>query len=106
MGERVGVVEGWRWIGHGGVPDRWVSGAGLYFVWRQAAVERKDTVLDVREMRTAAAADDDDAKAAAAAPGAAAGAICCYLFVQLPTQTWGLVSSEVLTQFSEFWLFL
>lgn len=65
------MVEAWSWKGLGGVPNKWASRAGLYFVWQQPAVERKDTVLDVRELRTGAAAARDDAEAEAAVVAAA-----------------------------------
>lgn len=75
MAEGVSVVEGRsRRVGRG-VPERWARGAGLYFVWQQAAVERKDTVLDVSEQRPGASAD----AGAAGAAGAAAAADTCSL---------------------------
>lgn len=64
MAEGVSVVEGRSRRVGGGVPERWARGAGLYFVWRQAAVERKDTVLDVSEQSPGASADAGAAGAA------------------------------------------
>lgn len=80
MTEGVSVVEGRsRRVGRG-VPDRWAIGAGLYFVWQQVAVERKDTVLDVSERRPGVSAD----------AGAAGAAAEVSSLTHSPPHTWSL----------------